>query len=231
MKLQISRAGAVAIAVPVALIAGSVFMPAIGEVLAPSASPSPVPYATEWLNSQESQTAEPTDAPVDSGVDEYVAPRSILSALEAEYRAQVWLQIAEVYQELCLDEGDYGHVQQAIADYTASGDTDIAQMYQDRLDEHNALVDSSNEQLSLLRERLNDVISTHGWAIHDQEEAVYQAKLDRSRGERSIASRLRAAQLGFDGASFKGLDSYIWQQQIDALEKAKAEFSRSRQGF
>ncbi|MEY4349454.1 MAG: hypothetical protein RL719_751, partial [Actinomycetota bacterium] len=151
--------------------------------------------------------------------------------LEAEYQAQTWLQIADVYNELGLDDGDYEHVKEAIADYTAMGDPRTAARYQALLDDHNALVDSCDEQLKILNERLKDTITTHGWAIRDQNEAVYQAKLERSRAQGTIASRIAAANLGLEASLRDGLDASAWANQIDALETARRLFADSREGF
>jgi hypothetical protein len=141
------------------------------------------------------------------------------------------MQIADVYNDLCLDEGDWAHVEQAVADYTASGETRIAARYQSLLDEHNALVASSSEQIAILQERLRDVIVTHGWAVRDQTEAVYQAKLERSRVQAQIANRLATARLGSASATDQGLSDEDWVNQIDALTKAQHLFGQSREGF
>jgi hypothetical protein len=226
----------------VGVIVGMIFMPALAQTFTPMPSASPSTYpsglpadgtddsAGDGTTDSDSGTApspEPTET-TDSG---FVPATNIIDALEAVYRGQVWMQIADVYRELCLDEGDYGHVQQMIDAYTASGETQYADLYQVRLDEHNALVDSSNEQLSILNDRLNDAIVTHGWALHDQTEAVYQAKLDRSRLEPSIANRIKMVKLGAANALAKGLSSDPWDRQLEALQNAQKEFARSRGGF
>ena len=206
------------------------FLPAVADII----SPTPSPIASEQQSSE--PVIDPIDQPSDipspeTTTDAWHPTRVILEALEAEYQAQVWLQIADVYNELGLDEGDYQHVAEAIEQYTAMGDPRTAARYQKLLDEHNALVDSCDEQLKILNERLNDTITTHGWAIRDQNEAVYQAKLERSRAQGTIASRIAAANLGLDASLRDGLDASAWSSQIEALETARRLFADSREGF
>lgn len=243
MKNRLNRTATIGIAASVGLVVGMMFMPAIAETFTPMPSASPTAYpssspthgsadsATDPANDSADPNSDPSPNPSESADPGFVPATNVIDALEAVYRGQVWMQIADVYRELCLDEGDYGHVQQMINEYTASGETQYADLYQQRLDEHNALVDSSNEQISILNERLNDAIVTHGWALHDQTEAVYQAKLDRSRVEPSIANRIKLAKLGASAASAKGLSTDPWDRQLEALKNAQSEFARSRGGF
>jgi hypothetical protein len=242
LKNRLNRTATIGIAAGVGLIVGMMFMPAIADSLNPFPSASPTPFASEsptegtdasgdLADPNTDPNVEPTPAPEESQEPGYVPATNVIDALEAVYRGQVWLQIADVYRELCLDEGDYGHVQQMIDEYTASGDLQYANLYQQRLDEHNALVDSSNEQLAILNDRLNDAIVTHGWALHDEQEAVYQAKLDRSRVESSLNNRIKLAKLGAAAARDKGLTTDPWDRQLRALQEAKSEFARSRGGF
>ena len=200
----------------------------------PSPADSPTASTAEALDDgtgDSDSQLEPSTNPTDSTDPGFEPATNVIDALEAVYRGQVWMQIADVYRELCLDEGDYVHVQQMIDEYTASGETQYADLYQVRLDEHNALVDSSNEQITILSERLTDAIVTHGWALHDQTEAVYQAKLDRSRLEAPIANRIKLVKLGAANALAKGLSSDPWDRQLEALKNAQNEFARSRGGF
>ena len=242
MKTRLNRTATISIAASVGVIVGMIFMPALAQTFTPMPSASPSTYPTDMPTdgtddlagdgtTDTDSGAEPSPNPTESNDSGFVPATNIIDALEAVYRGQVWMQIADVYRELCLDEGDYVHVQQMIDEYTASGETQYADLYQVRLDEHNALVDSSNEQLSILNDRLNDAIVTHGWALHDQTEAVYQAKLDRSRLEPSIANRIKLVKLGAANALAKGLSSDPWDRQLEALQNAQREFARSRGGF
>lgn len=206
------------------------FLPAMAQIV----TPTPSLVASEQQSGE--PLIDPSDQPSDipspeTTTDAWQPTRGILEALEAEYQAQVWLQIADVYNELGLDDGDYEHVADAIEEYNAMGDSRTAARYQKLLDEHNALVDSCDEQLKILNERLNDTITTHGWAIRDQTEAVYQAKLERSRAQGTIASRIAAANLGLDASLRDGLDASAWSSQIEALETARRLFADSREGF
>lgn len=206
------------------------FLPAMAQIV----TPTPSPVASEQQSGEPliDPSAQPSDIPSpEPTTDAWQPTRSILEALEAEYQAQVWLQIADVYNELGLDDGDYEHVADAIEEYNAMGNPRTAARYQKLLDEHNALVDSCDEQLKILNERLNDTITTHGWAIRDQTEAVYQAKLERSRAQGTIVSRIAAANLGLDASLRDGLDASAWSNQIDALETARRLFADSREGF
>ena len=227
---RVNRLTVIAVSSAVGVVVGSMFLPAVAEMI----SPTPSPVASEQQLGE--PLTDPSEQPTDSAspepsIDVWQPTRGILDALEAEYQAQVWLQIADVYNELGLDDGDYEHVAEAINDYNAMGDPRTAARYQKLLDEHTALVDSCNEQLKILNDRLNDTIATHGWAIRDQNEAVYQAKLERSRAQGSISSRISAANLGLDASLRDGLDASAWSSQIDALETARKLFTDSREGF
>ncbi len=232
-KFRVNRLTVIAISSAIGVIVGSMFLPAVAEII----SPTPSPIITEQPSGEPVvDPNDPSDQPSMTPSPEptqhaWQPTRSILDALEAEYQAQTWLQIADVYNDLGLDDGDYQHVEEAIADYTAMGDPRTAARYQALLDEHNALVDSCDEQLKILNERLSDTITTHGWAIRDQAEAVYQAKLERSRAQGAIASRIAAANLGLQAAQRDGLGGSAWVSQIDALETARRLFADSREGF
>ena len=229
-KFQVNRLTVITISSAVGVIVGSMFLPAMAQII----TPTPSPQASEQITGEPiiDATDQPTDTPSpEPTTDAWQPTRGILEALEAEYQAQTWLQIADVYNELGLDDGDYEHVKEAIADYTAMGDPRTAARYQALLDDHNALVDSCDEQLKILNERLKDTITTHGWAIRDQNEAVYQAKLERSRAQGRIESRIAAANLGLEASLRDGLDASAWTNQIDALQTAQRLFSDSREGF
>ena len=229
-KFHVNRLTVITISSAVGVVVGSMFLPAMAQII----TPTPSPQASEQSTGE--STIDPSDQPTDNPsteptTDAWQPTSGILDALEAEYQAQTWLQIADVYNELGLDDGDYEHVKEAIADYTAMGDPRTAARYQALLDDHNALVDSCDEQLQILNERLKDTITTHGWAIRDQNEAVYQAKLERSRAQGTIASRIAAANLGLEASQRDGLDASAWANQIDALETARRLFADSREGF
>ena len=229
MALQFNKLGTASVAASVGLIVGTVLMPALAETLNPFPSASPSP----------SYSQSPTEAPIDLSTDEpSVSPDpqwtpsvSVVHALELEYQGSIWVQIADVYNELCLDEGDYQHVQDQIDFYTSAGDLADAQLYQDRLDAHTALVSASEEQLQLLKDRMRDFVNTAGWAPLDQTQAIYQAKLERSRLEAQIVSKMAAARDGLDNARANGLDASVWQKQIDSLRHAQSAFGQSRLGF
>ena len=234
-KFQVNRLTVIAISSAVGVIVGSMFLPAVAQII----TPTPSPQASEQVSSEQvigepgfDATDQPTDTPSPEPTpDAWQPTRGILEALEAEYQAQVWMQIADVYHELGLDDGDYQHVEEAIAEYTALGEPRTAARYQALLDDHNALVSSCEEQLAILNQRLNDTITTHGWAVRDQTEAVFQAKLERSRAQSTIASKIAAANLGFQASQRDGLVAGNWSNQIDALEMAQKLFADSREGF
>jgi hypothetical protein len=234
LKWHINRTGVIAISSAVGVIVGSMFIPALADVI----NPTPQPLASESAAPSESPTASDGSAPTPTPSDEATpaptqAPLSsntVLDGLVAIQQAQVLVQLADAFNKLCLDEGDYVHAQEQVDYYTATGELSIAKRYQALLDSHRRLETSVNEQVALLKRHLNG-ISRNSIMTLDLQNQVDQAQLDRAATEPILDTQIQAAQAGFDAAQRDGLTTEWWQQQIDALESAKQLFASSRQAF
>jgi len=234
LKWHINRTGVIAISSAVGVIVGSMFIPALADVInptpqpsasesvAPSESPLPSDGAAPTPTPSDGATPNPTEAPLSSN--------TVLDGLVAIQQAQVLVQLADAFNKLCLDEGDYVHAQEQVDYYTSTGELSIAKRYQTLLDSHRRLETSVNEQVALLKRRLTG-ISRNSILTLELQNQVDQAQLDRAATEPILDTQIQAAQAGFDAAQSDGLTTEWWQQQIDALESAKQLFASSRQDF
>ena len=240
LKWHISRTAVIAVSAGVGVIVGSMFLPALADVI--NATQSPTPTDTSDSNSDASVTPTPGSTDADTPTaeptpTEAVAPSTpplssnqVLDGLVAVHQAQVWLQMAEVWNKLCLDEGDYTHAQEQVDYYTSTGELDIANRYQVLLSTHLALVDSTNESIGLLQRRLG-AISRNSISTLNLQDQVDQAQLDRAAAQGESDSLIVAAKNGYINANNQGLDTSLWQNQLNALMSARQLFADSRQAF
>ena len=234
LKWHISRTAVIGLSAAVGVIVGSMFLPALADVINPTASPTPTQAASDNSDASATPTPEPSDTSTPSveptPVTAPLASNEVLDGLVAVGQAQVWLQMAQVWNKLCLDEGDYQHAEEQVNYYTSTGELSIANRYQALLNSHRALAKATDEQIALLQRRLGAIgrstISTFN--LQDQ---VDQAQLDRAATEGEIDSLIDAAKTGYLAAQTQGLTTDWWQSQLNALLSAKQLLSDSRQAF
>jgi hypothetical protein len=240
LKWQISRTAVIAVSAGVGVIVGSMFLPALADVINPTQSPTPTDTSdfnydasatpTPGDPNADSATAEPTPSEVVLPTTPPLASNQVLDGLVAVHQAQVWLQMAQVWNKLCLDEGDYVHAQQQVDYYTSTGELDIANRYQVLLSSHKALVDATNETIGLLQKRLG-AINRNSVSTLNLQDQVDQAQLDRAAAQGESDLLVVAAKNGYTNANNQGLDTTLWQSQLNALLSARQLFADSRQAF
>jgi hypothetical protein len=234
LKWHISRTAVIAVSAGVGVIVGSMFLPALADVI----NPTPQPSASESAAPSESPTASdgsaptptPSDAATPSPTQAPLSSNTVLDGLVAVHQAQVWLQMAQVWNKLCIDEGDYVHAQEQVDYYTSTGELEIANRYQVLLSSHKALVDATNETVGLLQKRLG-AISRNSVSTLNLQDQVDQAQLDRATAQGEIDLLIVAAKNGYLNANNQGLATTWWQSQLNALLSARQLFADSRQAF
>jgi hypothetical protein len=240
LKWQISRTAVIAVSAGVGVIVGSMFLPALADVINPTQSPTPTDTSDSNYDASatptpgdpnvDSPTAEPTPSEVVLPTTPPLASNQVLDGLVAVHQAQVWLQMAQVWNKLCLDEGDYVHAQEQVDYYTSTGELDIANRYQVLLSSHKALVEATNETIGLLQKRLG-AINRNSVSTLNLQDQVDQAQLDRAAAQGESDLLVVAAKNGYINANNQGLDTTLWQNQLNALLSARQLFADSRQAF
>ena len=232
LKWHISRTAVIAVSSGVGVIVGSMFLPALADVINPTPQPSLSQTAmpSDSPTPSDGATPTPTAVPTETATQSPLSSNTVLDGLVAIQQAQVLVQLADAFNKLCLDEGDYVHAQEQVDYYTSTGELSIAKRYQALLDSHRRLETSVNEQVVLLKRRLSN-ISRNSIMTLDLQNQVDQAQLDRAATEPILDTQIQVAQDGFESAKTQELPIDWWQQQISALESAKQLFASSRQAF